>query len=45
MYLCVSNAMPWPDIRDDAPRYDEKPDGMSRTLRYDPASGKADPPD
>ncbi len=44
MHVCVSSAMPWLDIRDDAPRYDEKPEGMSQTLRYDPVSGRAEVP-
>jgi len=44
MHVCVSSAMPWLDIRDDAPRYDEKPDGMTQTLRYDPISGRTEVP-
>ncbi len=44
MHVCVSSAMPWLDIRDHAPRYDEKPEGMSQTLRYDPISGRAEIP-
>lgn len=45
MHVCVSSAMPWLDIRDDVPRYNEKPPQMSATLAYDPASGKALVPD
>ena len=45
LHVCMSSAMSWLDIRDDVPRYGEKPEGMSQTLRYDPASGKAEIPD
>jgi len=41
-HVCTSSAMTWLDIRDDAPRYAEKPDGMAPTLRYDPESGQAE---
>jgi hypothetical protein len=39
--VCLSSAVGWLDIRDGAPRYQEKPEGMSPTLRYDPISGEA----
>jgi hypothetical protein len=45
MHVCVSSAMGWLDVQDDAPRYDEKPPGMSQTLRYDSASGRSVIPD
>ena len=41
MHVCVASAMTWLDIRDDAPRYDQKPPEMSQTLRYDPVSGES----
>ena len=41
MHVCVSSALAWLDIRDDTPRYAEKPEGMSPTLQYDPVSGVA----
>ena len=44
LHVCMSSAMEWLDIRDDAPRYAEKPEGMSQTLRYDPASGQSEIP-
>ncbi|HEY4043387.1 MAG TPA: GFA family protein [Rhodopila sp.] len=45
MHVCVSSAMSWLEIRDDAPRYDEKPPGMSQTVGYDPATGQTVIPD
>lgn len=41
MHVCLSSAVSWLDVRDDAARYNEKPDGMSPTLNYDPVSGRA----
>jgi hypothetical protein len=41
LHVCLSSAVDWFNIRDDAARYDEKPEGMSPTLRYDPVAGTA----
>ncbi len=41
MHVCMSSAVHWLDLQDDAARYIEKPEGMSPTLRYDPVSGRA----
>lgn len=39
MHLCVESAMTWLDIRDDAPRYGQKPEGMTPPVDYDPVTG------
>jgi hypothetical protein len=39
MHVCLSSAVEWLDVRDTAPRYEEKPVGMTPTLKYDPVSG------
>ena len=44
LHVCMSSAVPWLDVHDDIPRYDEKPEGWGQTLRYDPVSGKAEAP-
>lgn len=41
LHVCLSSAVAWMEIRDDAARYEEKPPGMSPTLSYNPVSGKA----
>ena len=41
LHVCVSSAMAWLEIRDDAPRYEEKPEDWGQTLQYDPISGHA----
>jgi hypothetical protein len=40
MHLCTESAMTWLDIRDDAPRYDRKPEGMTPLVEYDPLTGR-----
>lgn len=40
MHVCLSSAVNWLDMHDSAPRYAEKPEGSTPTLRYDPVSGK-----
>ncbi len=40
-HVCAESAMAWLDIRDDLPRYAEKPEGMTRPLAYDPISGSS----
>jgi len=42
LHVCVSSSMSWLDINDDAPRYPEKPEGMTPTLNYDPVTGEAE---
>jgi hypothetical protein len=44
LHVCMSSAVPWLDVHDDIPRYDEKPKDWGQTLRYDPVSGKAEAP-
>ena len=39
MHVCVESSMKWMDIRDDAPRYSKKPEGMTPLVDYDPATG------
>jgi hypothetical protein len=41
MEVCLSSAVQWLEARDQAPRYQEKPEGMTPTLAYDPLTGKA----
>ena len=41
MHVCMESAMVWLDIRDDAPRYSTKPEGMTPLLDYDPVTGIA----
>jgi len=40
MHLCLSSSVNWLDVRDTAPRYSEKPAGMTPTLHYDPVTGR-----
>lgn len=40
LHVCVSSAVGWLDIRDDAPRYDDKPAGMAPTVGYEPTNGR-----
>jgi hypothetical protein len=35
--------MAWLDIRDDAPRYAQKPEGMTPVVDYDPLTGRTRP--
>ena len=42
MHVCLSSAVNWLTIQDDAARYQEKPATMSPTLRYDPVSGQVE---
>jgi len=37
----MESAMKWLDIRDDAPRYSAKPEGMTPLVDYDPVTGIA----
>jgi hypothetical protein len=39
MHVCVESAMTWLDIQDDAPRYAQKPEGMTPLVDYDPSIG------
>jgi hypothetical protein len=39
MHVCAESAMTWLDIRDDAPRYAQKPEGMTPLVNYDPVTG------
>jgi hypothetical protein len=39
MHVCVESAMTWLDIRDNAPRHAQKPDGMTPLVDYDPIGG------
>ncbi len=39
MHVCAENAMTWLDIRDDIPRYAQKPEGMTPILDYNPITG------
>ena len=41
MHVCMESAMEWLDIRDDAPRYSAKPEGMTPLMEYDPVTGIA----
>ena len=41
MHVCMESAMEWLDIRDDAPRYSTKPEGMTPLMEYDPVTGIA----
>ncbi len=43
MHLCMESAMAWLDIRDDAPRYAQKPEGMTPLVDYDPLTGRTRP--
>jgi len=42
MHICVESAMEWLDIRDSAPRYPTKPEGMTPLVDYDPVTGNID---
>jgi hypothetical protein len=39
MQVCLSSAVKWLDTCHSAPAYDEKPEGMTPTLQYDPVTG------
>lgn len=39
MHVCVESAMTWLDVRDDAPRHHQKPEGMTPLVGYDPVTG------
>jgi hypothetical protein len=39
MHVCTESAMKWLDIRDSAPRYSKKPEGMTSLVDYDPVTG------
>jgi hypothetical protein len=39
MHVCMERAMEWLDIRDNAPRYSTKPEGMTPPIEYDPVTG------
>jgi hypothetical protein len=41
MHVCIESAMEWLDLRDDAPRYSGKPEGMTPPIEYDPVTGIA----
>jgi hypothetical protein len=43
MHLCMESAVAWLDIRDNAPRYARKPEGMTPLVEYDPATGRTRP--
>jgi hypothetical protein len=40
MHICMETAMPWLELRDDAPRYAKKPEGMTPLVEYDPVTGR-----
>jgi hypothetical protein len=40
LYVCMESAMTWLDIRDGAPRYAQKPEGMTPLVDYDPVTGR-----
>ena len=40
MHVCAESAMAWLDIRDDAPRHAQKPEGMTPLVSYDPLTGQ-----
>jgi hypothetical protein len=42
MHVCVSSSVNWLERHDTVPRHDEKPEGMTPTLHYDPVTGRAD---
>jgi hypothetical protein len=35
----MESAMSWLNIQDDTPRYEQKPEGMTPLVDYDPISG------
>jgi hypothetical protein len=39
MHVCVESAMTWLEIRDAAPRYAQKPEGMTPLVEYNPTIG------
>lgn len=41
MHICFNASQAWLDLADALPRHDEKPAGMSPTLDYDAATGRA----
>ena len=44
MHVCMESTMEWLDIRDDAPRYSAKPEGMTSLVEYAPVTGIAREP-
>jgi len=43
VHIAMESAMTWLDIHDDAPRYAQKPDGMTPLVDYDPVTGSTLP--
>ena len=43
MHVCVESAVAWLDMRDSAPRYSAKPEGMTPLVSYDPVTGRIAP--
>lgn len=41
MHICFDASPEWLELADDLPRHDEKPAGMTPTLNYDAATGRA----
>jgi len=39
MHVCLESAVVWLDIHDDAPRFAQKPVGMTPLVDYDPVTG------
>ncbi len=42
-HVRMESAMTWLDIRDEAPRYGQKPEGLTLLVDYDPITGKVSP--
>jgi hypothetical protein len=42
-HVCMESAMAWLDIRDEAPRYAQKPEGLTPLVDYDHVTGRVGP--
>jgi len=40
MHVCMESAVQWLNIRDNAPRYTTKPEGMTPLVMYNPVTGQ-----
>ena len=42
-HVCMESAMAWLDIRDEAPRHAQKPEGLTPLVDYDHVTGRVSP--